>query len=541
MVLCMARQEVEERIHHIVEKHGDDASAQIRELEKVVEEARRHGNIVLAGAAYQAIASTYLDLDNLMDAFDNGLKAKELLKDTNEYELLAKAYLDIGVVYYYQENFQMAILQDDRAYQIIEQHQLEDGVRIRALNSLAADYHVMGDCASSIRLLTECLSMLRRTNPDEYMDLAKYTLNIAESYRAIGELQKVHDVLLEMSAWVNEVPFKALVCDYYLRRALVSYDLGNANEGGRFLDDAFVLSQEASLAYPLYVDFRSVARILVRSGDLKRACRINEIMIAYAKTKTGTMEQLLACRTIADYYKHIGRHEQANEYYERADELFDQRETEQKSMQLGFHTSIRTVSNEMAKLKQEMRKKEELLSLEPLTKLLNRSALLDVASEFISQADKEGEAVGAIFIDIDFFKECNDTYGHAQGDEVIRTVASICKQEETSHVRFARYGGDEFCGITWGLDENKMVDLARRICAHVREMNIPNKKNPHGGRVTLSVGITSIAADTQARTIANVISSADKAMYQAKSAGKNAIYQLSCKNDGVTSYVRVGF
>ena len=136
------------------------------------------------------------------------------------------------------------------------------------------------------------------------------------------------------------------------------------------------------------------------------------------------------------------------------------------------------------------------------------------------------QKVGAIFIDIDYFKECNDTYGHTKGDEIIKKVANACKKEEKSNICFARYGGDEFFGITRGLNDDEVVDIAKRICSRIREENIPNEKSPCGNKLTLSAGVVNVAITDHTDTIIEIANYADKAVYHAKNSGKNAIYLL---------------
>lgn len=180
-----------------------------------------------------------------------------------------------------------------------------------------------------------------------------------------------------------------------------------------------------------------------------------------------------------------------------------------------------------------------------MTKLFNRAALLKISSEFIAAAAKKKQKIGAIFIDIDYFKECNDTYGHAKGDEIIKEVAAACKAEEASNIRFARYGGDEFFGITRGLDDKEVADTARRICRRIRKADIPNEKNPHGQRITLSAGVVNVAITDRTDTIIEIANYADKAVYYAKNAGKNAIYLLdhdrSGKNGKTAGFIKIDF
>ncbi|MBR5942344.1 MAG: GGDEF domain-containing protein, partial [Clostridia bacterium] len=169
-----------------------------------------------------------------------------------------------------------------------------------------------------------------------------------------------------------------------------------------------------------------------------------------------------------------------------------------------------------------------------------------VSSEFIESAAKKRQKVGVIFIDIDCFKECNDTYGHAKGDEIIRQVADVCRKRETKNVRFARYGGDEFFGITRGLTNGEVCDIARIICKDIRLADIPNEKNPNGGRLTLSAGVINVTITDKTDTILEIANYADKALYYAKNAGRNAIYELvhsdgGTNDTGSSAYIKIDF
>ena len=205
---------------------------------------------------------------------------------------------------------------------------------------------------------------------------------------------------------------------------------------------------------------------------------------------------------------------------------------------------MKAADTEVQKLRRELQKNDAVLSLEPMTGLLNRSALLRVSSEFIESAAERKQKVGAIFIGIDFFKECNDTYGHSRGDEIIRKVACACRNEETKDIRFARYGGDEFFGITRRMSDDEVCDIARRIARSIRHADLPHVNNPNGGRITLSIGIVNMEITDKMNTILDIANNADKALYYAKSSGKNAICQQVCSTDANrnnVSYIRIDF
>ena len=250
-------------------------------------------------------------------------------------------------------------------------------------------------------------------------------------------------------------------------------------------------------------------------------------------------------RIMADYYLAFGEPERAAEFFSKTVSLYETQKREVRKTQLKQILGKKAADAEIQKLRREMQKNDAVNSLEPMTGLLNRSALLRVSSEFIEGAAERKQKVGAIFIDIDFFKECNDTYGHSRGDEVIREVARACRNEETKDVRFARYGGDEFFGITRRLSDDEVCDIARRIAGNIRQADIPHVNNLNGGRVTLSIGIVNMTITDRMNTILDIANNADKALCYAKSSGKNAIYQQVYHNtptdENNVTYVRIDF
>ncbi len=131
------------------------------------------------------------------------------------------------------------------------------------------------------------------------------------------------------------------------------------------------------------------------------------------------------------------------------------------------------------------------------------------------------ERTGVIILDIDKFKPINDTYGHALGDEVLRTVAEFLRGSARSHDRVYRYGGEEFCIVTKGANREALVRVAERIRSGIEKLEF---RTPDGRpfRVTASLG-ASLCDETSGpvdslRTLTAV---ADDALYEAKRDGRN--------------------
>ncbi|MBO4383883.1 MAG: GGDEF domain-containing protein [Clostridia bacterium] len=532
-------------VEAVVKASGDDLQTQMRELKRLIREGKRANDLLLVGAAYCRLAEICNDADDLPGVLANSMKAVTLLQDTGEYELLAKSCSALGYAYTHQGNNQMALFYDERAYSIVKKHRIRGQTRLAVMNNLATGYRALEETQKSIRYGNECLDLLRKEQCEDYDDLVMYSLNLAEYYKDNGELKIAMEILKSLSAYLEKVEYSPFVCDYYLRSAIVSYLSEDVTAGNSYMDTAFTLIPEKTYPLPLYDDLHEVSRLLLNHRDRERAKTILDIMTIYAEKNPGTLEQLFAASMMANYYNTFAEYQLASEYFAKYEALKERQEREQKEMQMTLHRITQKTETEVRKLRRRIQESEALASLEPMTKLLNRSALLRISSEFIESAAKKKQKVGAVFIDIDFFKECNDTYGHAKGDEIIREVARACRKQETANIRFARYGGDEFFGITKGLTDDQVCEVARRICQIIRNADIPNANNPAGGRITLSVGVVNVPITARTDTILEIANYADKALYHAKNAGKNMIFELF-RSDGEaknaeTSYIKIDF
>ena len=514
------------RVEDVTATYRQNPKKAIKTLKKLAKEGQETGNVVLIGAAYRAIAYICIQTGDRDSVLPNALKAVALLKDTDEYKLMANAYNVLGYAYNDKENLQMSLANYDKAYRILRKHRIYDDNRLYVLNNIAGNYSLMGDDASAIGFLKESLAYAHEKFPDNDSDLLMISVNLAEKHVRLEEYETAREILQSAMKWAETADFIPLVCDYHLRCAIVEYKMGNVAEGDRYTDRALAVIDDTMDAYPLYEDLRGISHILIGNGDRERVKRIFDLMAGYAERNPDTVEQLCACRMMADYYRSIGDAGHAMDAYERLDGLYDKRLDEVKAIQLDVHCKMQEADMEVGKLSRKIKESEAAASREPLTGLLNRAALLRVSSEFIEIAAKKGERVGAIFIDIDFFKECNDTYGHARGDEIIREIARVCQKEDKANVRFARYGGDEFFGIAHGLKDDELAEIAKRIAARIRKADIPNEKNPNGQRVTLSVGMVNVPVTERTNTIIDIANYADKAVYHAKNTGKDAIYVL---------------
>jgi diguanylate cyclase (GGDEF)-like protein len=145
--------------------------------------------------------------------------------------------------------------------------------------------------------------------------------------------------------------------------------------------------------------------------------------------------------------------------------------------------------------------------------------------EELSRARRHGGGVGLIITDIDHFKKFNDTYGHQQGDSVLRELAALYRLGVRQDIDVpCRYGGEEFCAILPATDLDGTFRVAERLRIASAEHQYPSAKGPL--KVTISAGVA-VTQSPDVLTFEEIVSRADQALYRAKETGRNRVEMWS--------------
>jgi diguanylate cyclase (GGDEF)-like protein len=161
---------------------------------------------------------------------------------------------------------------------------------------------------------------------------------------------------------------------------------------------------------------------------------------------------------------------------------------------------------------------QRIAFLDSLTQLPNRILLSDRLSQAVSRSRREANSIALLFVDLDGFKQVNDTLGHQVGDRVLKEMASRLSQLVRASDTVARFGGDEFVVLVDVVeDRTGLAILARRIQA---EVSAPLTIKGDAIALSASIGIAVFPDDAQDEK--QLLDNADAAMYAAKAAGKNA-------------------
>lgn len=158
-----------------------------------------------------------------------------------------------------------------------------------------------------------------------------------------------------------------------------------------------------------------------------------------------------------------------------------------------------------------------------LTGVYNRRFFDENFALSLQRARRNGEALSLFMIDIDYFKQYNDHYGHRAGDRVLQQVAMALKaQLRSSADIFARYGGEEFIMLANGVDAEAALAIARRLRESVLALAEPHEKSQVAGCVTISVGVSTGIPREEADG-RSLMDAADAALYRAKLEGRDRV------------------
>lgn len=174
-------------------------------------------------------------------------------------------------------------------------------------------------------------------------------------------------------------------------------------------------------------------------------------------------------------------------------------------------------------LRDARRQLTDLANIDELTGLGNRRLANNVLQEEINRARRSGSELSAILLDVDYFKNYNDTYGHPAGDVVLQKLADIMQRAASRAGEVvARYGGEEFILVLPGASESSALRTANRLRDLVVEEEIPHESSQALDFITVSQGVVTVRPDADMNS-AQLIDRADKALYVAKDAGRNAV------------------
>jgi diguanylate cyclase (GGDEF)-like protein len=197
---------------------------------------------------------------------------------------------------------------------------------------------------------------------------------------------------------------------------------------------------------------------------------------------------------------------------------------------VSFHAYVDRSISYFKRMRDYNNQLHDLASHDPLTRVFNAGAYYRACDQLIHASQRSQQAFAVLFVDLDHFKSINDTYGHAVGDDVLRTVAQTLQ----THVRrsdvVGRIGGEEFSVFLPDTDVRGAQQVAETLRSAIEGIDI--EVNGVRLKITASIGVA--AKRFEQETMQAIQQHADEAMYEAKRGGRNRVSIFGGERAGLT-------
>ncbi|MQN00968.1 MAG: diguanylate cyclase [Lachnospiraceae bacterium] len=516
--------EIQEQIRIIEKEYNANRADVKRRLAQLMDNAGKSGNSLLLGFTHAYFARIYYvegDMKKFLSHVRAGIRLTEINEDKDSasicYNLLGVDAMNHGeypiALEYYEEALNAA--------------SSESSVYGAALVNTGHIYYEIGEIDKALYYCKQGRKYLEKSdNPFplliELAQEATYSIwskRLGMARGIIAELKVIEEQL--QSRYPDET-FTDLseVLIYY-------YDTMQQSEkrDAAFLDFADALSNYDGS----YIDFAEninwITDTLMNSGKTNFVGRLLNIT-RKSIMKSGIPHiQLQFLERDIKYQLRIKNHDEVHKLeskYFRVSCLRNRENLRIYKTNISIHNDMNHLREETARIEEENRRLLREASIDPLTQIPNRALLNEKAEYYFSMADQNQVSLGVEMLDIDFFKELNDTYGHQQGDHCLQLVASILKDISCDRIFSARYGGDEFMIIYYDMTDADILKKAEHIRERINQMKIPNINSETSDFLTISQGIrNSVPRDSN--RVWDYTYGADNALYKVKKTKKGGI------------------
>lgn len=467
---------------------------------------------------------------HFMVAMEDLVRAQQLAVQAADNQAEAQLLCLIGNIYILQGLYPdaMAILLD-------AVHTLESGKSntwlARALNSLGFTYHFLGQHAKAVSYLERSIQLARETGDLMVESLALDSL--ANSKLSMGQEHEALIYIRRSILLLRSLGHEEYLAEYLVTLAKAEDDVGE--DGSASLHEALALARRLQLprheAQTLYymglrqVRFEShnvAEELLTNALDL--ACKTGDSRLVYL-----AHQQLSILLQQQERYREALLHYQG--FHEKKEALLG--EAAERRLQYleirhrihaaedAKHAALKrnkTLEEEVRQRTALQKKAEKLARIDSLTGLYNRRHFRHCAEQLLQEALQKGMPLSLILFDADHFKQINDTWGHAVGDQALQAISLNLLDSTRREDLFGRYGGEEFIMLMPNTTTDQALEAARRMLFKVERQGLPlgDATIP----LTLSAGIAG-SCRGQHISLDQLIKSADQALYLAKNKGRN--------------------
>lgn len=464
---------------------SNDIERLFRYIIKALGYLERSGQWELAARAYNLLAITSLSRGNMLFALDYYLNGYSYCKKFHLYEESCMININIGMLYINSGEYKQAKVFFEDAFRQLKR--IEGCVNYNAYKM--AIYLALGKCYLSQEVFGKARQYMQRAQREciedaDALDKMYFTIFQAQFYNALGKLQNRDECIQKIQ---KQITGKFAILDAF--------------------DELYNYSK-------MLFEIRYYKEFWEIIGVLEENC---------AKAKIVNFQRKLLSLKI-QYYKLV---EDNSEYLQAAGlfyELSELMEAENSSMGSAMLNVRRSLDSE-TRMRLEMEKENVALveqsQTDALTGLWNRFRLNSYAEEAFERARDQKSYFAVEILDVDYFKQYNDNYGHQAGDKCLLYVANELKQlQNQGGITAFRYGGDEFVVLYEGYNMEQVHQLMRDLKLEVLKLQLVHPYSLAAEVVSISQG-SCVGIPKEESRVWDFLQAADKALYRVKKKSRN--------------------
>lgn len=527
-------------ITQVMENRGKDAELSLKFCKDIVNYGMTVGDHNLIGFGYFYRGETYYLLNDGVHFFEEISKALDYLNKAQDWELMGKCYNFLGIWATNRGNAPIALdyylngINYCQKIQLFHQEAIMN-VNVGALNMQCGRYR---EAQAYLEKAYEYIKTeVNEQGYDSYMmiiyaSLAKAAIHQgnmteAEEYfrRAYHDHWKNVDEMDRLTILCTEALYNHVRKDYVKRDHCIAQI------------QSFIHGQMPIL--DMSDDLYEYAKLLLDAEKEEEFWAVIDLLEPMIKNCNIIHMQLQIISLKIQLYRKKG---QSAEYLQAAGYYYELSEIKEREMQeminnvLNLRRSLESVNRARQEMEVQNRILLEKSEIDPLTKIANRFRLNDHSEEIFERVLRMESTIAVEMLDVDYFKEFNDNYGHQSGDGCLQAVADALREMTNRHNAFcARYGGDEFVIIYEDISYEEAISCAKELKGLVRDKNIPHKYSKAIPFVTISQGLC-WGRPKEGQQIEDFLHTADSMLYKVKQKCRNN-YCVGKIEDTETPYI----
>ena len=502
--------------------------------QKILEYAADTGSQKLTGLGLYYLAECYWQKGEYENTMQCLTESVGCLENARMYELLAKAHNMMGAVSDRKNNRMVALSSYYNCLQYAEKYHFYyiQGMAESNIAYTLVRMRLRQEAIRHYRIAITCYDKSEKTYQLNYNRI-NCMIECGCCHMYLGEMEEALRLWHQIEQILREAPES-----YYSKITLEMYRIpcellkGHEEEALKLASDLLEQLSDRDVFEEIMDELVILAGILailpdgkyleklIRIIDEKHIEEYYNIFLDMYPFKSEFLQKRGLTREYIDY---------THQYFDLY-EKYQQENREALINVIELQNRLKNVTLDWANMKASNRELESLAMHDELTGLANRTFLHEYFTGSFEHAYEEHELMGVELMDIDFFKEYNDHYGHLAGDQCLKAIAGVLrKQQVPGKIFCARYGGDEFLILYTGMTAEKIRRVSEDILREVRKLKIPHECSNCSNYVSVSQGVFARIPAGNNREW-DFTSRADDLLYKAKNCGRNSICMSTEKN-----------